>query len=352
MDNEIKVKTDKNDKNPFSETKMVEEKGNGDTTKTPINLKEIIKEILANLEYKIKRKLTKKERSLLTFIAVYNYYKKGVTKTMLQNEVGLTVDYAEKWIFNLRNNGLLISSKIRKGHMMTYFLSNMQNYIPSEKIKISSKHNRYSDYGDIEENILTILFQYLSNNSGVFHNFRLLTKLKDKSHYEFLKTSNNDMWSLQSDKNKVKVLNFRLSIHRTIDIQVAPNGTIEIYIRASKDPYDLHHDLGLSEFFVDLGKIIEILETELRSSMVLENFHDWYIVRVEYNYDIEGLDIKYLSTGTSILQVKHLSHLYQFYTKRLPNKGLVLRLEKHFSFTKPYKNLKEFLNQYRDIEST
>ena len=345
-------KVDKNDINYLSKSEKVEEKGEVVYTTSPDNLTEDIEEILSNLEYTVKRKLRKKESKLLTIIAVNNYYKIGVTKKMIQFELRISTDYAEKWIYNLRKNGLIVASNIRKGHMMTYFLSNMQDYIPSEQIKAPHLNKRSTHSEDIDENILSMLFKELSNNKGVFHNFRLQTRLKDKIYYEYLKVSNDGSWHLQSIKNRVKVIKIRLSNFRTVVFQVAPNGTVEIYIGASRNPYDLQHDLGLSEFFVDLGKIVGMLETELRSSFVLEHFYDWYIVRVDYNCDVEGLNLSYLSSGTNVLQVKYLSRLYQFYTKRLPKKGLILRLEEHLSFSKPYKTLKEFLNQIRDIEDS
>ena len=146
-------------------------------------------------------------------------------------------------------------------------------------------------------------------------------------------------------------MKFRLSQFRPANFQVTPNGTVEIYLGASRNPYDLKHDIGLSEFFVDLGEIVDIFQLEMRHSS-LEPFYNWHIVRLDYNYDIEGVDLHFLSSGTSILQVRHLSHLYQFYTKRLPHKGLILRLEERFSFAKPYKTLKEILNQIRDIEDS
>ena len=55
-------KIDKNDKDHLLVTKKVEEKGEGVTTGTSFNLRERIEEILSDLEYKIKRKLTKNER--------------------------------------------------------------------------------------------------------------------------------------------------------------------------------------------------------------------------------------------------------------------------------------------------
>ena len=293
--------------------------------------------------YKIKRKLTKNERKLLMFIAAYNYYKKGVTKRMIQDEFTSTTDYAEKIIYNLRKNGLVVSSNIRKGRMMTYFLSNMQDYIPVKNMAKKNPNGNTNEYSCLDDQIILILLKNLTANKGVFHNFRLQTRLHDRKDYDLLKVSRG--WKLQSERNKIKEIEIVLSRFRRVHLQVSPNGTVEIYIACSKNPYDLHHDIGLSEFFADIGKIDFILEGEFGFSYPVEHFYEWHIVRVDYNYDIEDIDLSYLSSGTTILQVKHLSHIYQFYTKQLPDKGLVLRIEEHLSFAKPYKTIKEFTSK-------
>lgn len=342
----------KNDVMDTNNTNKVEVKGERVSTKSSNILRENIEEILANLEYAIKRKLTKKQRKILEHIAVNNYYKKGVTKDKLINDFGFSIDYAEKIIYGLRKNNLIVASGIRKGHKMTYFLSNMQDYIPSEQTKVLNTKERSIQSLNYDENILSILFKELSHSNGVFHNFRLQTKLLDKNDYELLKTDGAGIWHFQSSKNKVKMSEFRLSNFRTLVIQVAPSGTVEIYIGASKNPYDLKSDAGLSEFFVDIGKIETIFQIQMRHSLPLESYYNWHIVRMDYNCDIEGLSVSHISNGTNILQVRYLSHLYQFYTKRIPHKGLILRLEERFSYTKPYKTLKEFLSQIRDIENS
>jgi hypothetical protein len=324
--------------------KKVEEKGGGVGHKSPIKLGEIVDEILANLENTMDRKLTNKQRRILSNIAACNYYKKGVTKEFLMSNFDFSTDYAEKIIFNLKKTHLIVPSGIRKGHKMTYFLSNMQDYIPLEKLQANNTNKISSSQEDLDQNIILLLFKELSNNKGLFHNFRLITKLIDKSDYELFDITSKGLWKLQSIENKVKVTGFRLPNFRTVTLQVSPNGTVEIFIESSRNPYDLKHDMGLSEFFVDIGKIEAVFELELKYGSPLEHFYNWHIVGVDYNYDIEGLELRYLSNATNILQVKHLSHLYQFYTKQLPHKGLVLRLEEHFAYSKPYPTLKEFIN--------
>jgi hypothetical protein len=146
MTDENNYKADKNDKDHLPITKKVEEKGEGVAASTPFNLRDEIEEILSDLEYKIKRKLTKNERKLLQFIAAYNYYKKGVPKRMIQEQFTSTTDYAEKIIYNLRKSELIVSSNIRKGSMMTYFLSNMQDYIPVKNMAKKNPNGNTNEY--------------------------------------------------------------------------------------------------------------------------------------------------------------------------------------------------------------
>lgn len=316
-----------------------------------IHRKEEIEEILADLERFVNRKLTKKEIELLTFIAVRNLTHKAVTKMSIQSRFRCSIDYAEKLLYCLRKKGLIISSNIRIGHMMGYFISNMRDYIPLYQLEKSVGSKSGSLDNGFDQSILLTLFKELSNNKGLFHNIQLITKLDDKKYYDFIYTGSDGLWNIPSTKNKVKNAYIRLSRFRNANLQVAPNGTVEICIGASRNPYDLHSDLGLSEFFLDLGKIIDTFQIEIRVSSPLQSFYDWNIVRFDYNYDIEGLDITYLQRGSGILQVKHLAHLYQYYIKQLPHKGLILRIEKHFN-PKLHNTLKEFLDQIRDIEQS
>lgn len=322
--------------------KKVEEKGEGVANRSSNKLREIIEEIIVDLEYKTERKLTGKNRRLLMHIAVENYHKRGVTKETVQSVLNVSTDYSEKIIYELRRSGLIVASNQRKGRMMTYFLSNMQDYIPvyeSDNKNISTKRNESSC---LEHELMSILFKYLTINKGVFHNFRLLTKLDDKNDYNLLKVSDTNGWTVKSERNKTKVRYTRLTRFRQVQLQVSPNGTVEIIITCSRTPYDLHHDIGLSEFFADLGKIELMLEGAFGFSFPVEPFYQWHIVKVDYNYDIEDIDVRYLSTGNTILQVRHLSRLFQFYTKQLPDKGLVLRIEEQLSLSKLRQTIKDF----------
>lgn len=327
--------------------KKVEEKGEGVANRSSNKLREIIEEIIVDLEYKTKIKLTGKKKRLLMNIAVDNYHRKGITKKTVQSVLNVSPDYSEKLIYELRTSGLLVASNQRKGRMMTYFLSNMQDYIPvyeSDNKNISTKTNGSSC---LERELMSILFKYLTINKGVFHNFRLQTKLDDKNDYDLLKVSDTNGWTVKSDRNKTKVRHIGLTRFRQVQLQVSPNGTVEIYITCSKTPYDLYHEIGLSEFFADLGKIELILKCAFGFSFPVEPFYQWRIVRVDYNYDIEDIDVRYLSSANTILQVRHITSLFQFYTKQLPDKGLVLRIEKNLSISKPYQTIKDFTDSLR-----
>lgn len=193
------------------------------TNNLPINLREKIEEIICNLENTQNKKLSKKKMTLLIFIATKNYYKNGVTKDQLEFKFNYTLDYAEKIIYQLRKDVLIISSGIRRGHRMTYFLSNMQDFIPLKDLHTKHPNNLSKEHSSLDEDIVLVLLKKLSNDKGLFHNFRIQTKLLDKRGYDRLNVTDNGSWTLQSIKNKIKVVNIRLSSFRTIKLQVSPN---------------------------------------------------------------------------------------------------------------------------------
>ena len=163
-------------------------------------------------------------------IVVINYYKKGVAKTMIQAKLRSPTDYTEKWIYNLRNNVLIVSSNIRKGRMTTYFPSNMQDYIPVKNMAKKNLNGNTNEYSCLDNQI--ILLKNLTTRKGVFHKFRLQTRLHDKKDYDLLKDSKG--WKLQSERNKIRVVEIVLSRFRRVKLQVSPNGTVEIYTGCSK----------------------------------------------------------------------------------------------------------------------
>ncbi|WP_148686477.1 hypothetical protein [Candidatus Nitrosocosmicus hydrocola] len=309
---------------------------------------ETLKELITDLESYISIKFSNKVREIIEFIATKNYDGIGITVKYLETQFNYKKHYAEKLIYELKGRNIITPTEIREGHMMTYFLSNMQDYIPvQDNFQHSKKRSLRSGSNSDDQNILDILFKELSIKKGLFHDFRLLTNLVESEDYDRIPLSGECRWVIQSVKNKAKIKKIKLSSFRTARLQVSPNGTVEIYISCSKNPYDLHYDKGLSEFMFDLGIIQGVFQSELKLSQPLDQFYNWHLLKIDYNFDVEGLDVSYLASGKGILQVKHLSHLYQFYIKQLPNKGLVLRLEEIFSFSQPYPTVEQFTNSLR-----
>lgn len=313
---------------------------------------------ISNLEIKLNKRLSDKKREVVKFIAGINYTHKGFTGDQLSERFKYTPNYAQKLIHELRHEKIIFSTGRRIGHKMTYFLTNMQDYIPLK----DSLHKNYFNNRLLEEHsclnrdIVIILLKEMSRTNGVYHNFRLQTKLLDKRLYERLDITSTNVynnrdinskiiiqWKLQSTKNKVKFYKLTLPRYRSATLNVSPNGMVEIYINSSSNPYDLNNDIGLSEFIADLGKIEEIFYLELNSLSSIERIFEWKIVRMEFNKDINLTG--YLETsGNTILKVRHLSHLYQFYTKLLPEEGLISRLEEALSTSKPYPTVMEFVS--------
>ena len=89
-----------------------------------------IEEIVLDIERRSNIKFKDKQRQIIEYIATLNFKKVGVTVEKLKSQFNYKKDYAEKVIYELKSNGILKSSGMRNGHMMTYFLTNMQDYIP------------------------------------------------------------------------------------------------------------------------------------------------------------------------------------------------------------------------------
>jgi hypothetical protein len=305
-----------------------------------------VEEIILDLESRLNIKFRNKQRQLIEYIATLNFKKVGVTVKKLCFKFNYKKDYAEKKIHELKNYKILKSSGIRDGHMLTYFLANMQDYIPlPEDFEDDNKENLsgHKKSYDIDQDMIMTLCKMITNNPGGFHDIRLHTRLIYKEDYDRLVLAGESRWYIKSDKNKAKVKEIRLSPFRTAKLQVYPNGTVEIYLGASRDPYSIYKDTGLSEFMVDLGKIESNFQADLSISNPLEHFLKWCIIRLDYNYDVTNLKSSYLANSRGKLQVKDLTGLYQFYVKVLPREGPALRCEKRFSFPKPYPTVNEFM---------
>lgn len=306
---------------------------------------ETLKEIIINLQSTLDIKFSNKQREIIEFIAKDNYSGRGITVKHLETQFSYTKHYAEKVITELKSRKIIIPTSVRKGHMKTYFLTNMQDYIriPEYDGKANSSY-QMKNY-DIHQDLIMTLLKAITNNPGGFHDIRLQTRLNYNGDYDRLALDGQSRWSLKCDRNKAKVKEVRLSPFRTARLQVSPNGTVEIYIGASRNPYTLYKEIGLSELMADLGKIESIFHADLNTSNPLEYFLDWWIIRLDYNYDVKNLKASYISESRGKLQVKDLSGLYQFYVKQLPTEGAVLRLENRLSFPKPYPTIKEFMDR-------
>ncbi len=305
-----------------------------------------IEEIILDLERISNINFRNKQRKVIEYIATLNFKKVGVTVKKLRLQFKYAKHYSEKVIHELKNHNILKSSGIRDGHMMTYFLTNMQDHIPIvEDFKVRKNSVHHKKGYDIDQNLIMTLFKAITNQPGGFHDIRLQTRLNYSGDYDRLALQGQSRWSLNSDRNKTKVKEIRLSPFRAAKLQVSPNGTVEIYIGASRNPYSLYKDIGLSELMADLGKIESIFHADLSTSNPLEYFLDWYIIRLDYNFDIKDLKASYISESRGKLQVKDLSGLYQYYVKQLPTEGAVLRLENRLSFPKPYPTIKEFMDR-------
>lgn len=335
----------------------VNKKGEGVPITNDINnsndesrLKREVNSRISNLELKLNIRISERKRKILQFIGTINYTHKGITGDQLAKKFAYTSNYTKNLIYDLRKEKLIISTGKRIGHRMTYFLSNMQDFIPLKLLQsLKNCNGLFGECSRLDNDIIIILLKELKRTNGLYHNFRLQTRLSDKGLYEMLATDDSNehkslQWKLQSIINKVKTGSLILPRYRSATLDVSQNGMVEIFLSSTNNPYDLINVIGLSEFMADLGKVEAIFHSDLKSFSSIERFLYWKIVRLDFNKDIKSPRGYYQTSGTNILRVHYLSHLYQFYTKQLPEEGLIVRIEKMFSNHKPYPTIMEFIS--------
>jgi hypothetical protein len=167
-----------------------------------INSNNNIEEILSDLEGKLNIKFKgNKQIQVMEYIAILNFKKIGVTVKKLISQFNYKKDYAEKVLHGLKSRGIVKASGIREGHMKTYFLSNMQDYIPlPEDLDINKENlSDHKEKYDIDQDMIMTLCKMITNNPGGFHDIRLQTRLICKEDYDRLTLHGESRWYIKSD---------------------------------------------------------------------------------------------------------------------------------------------------------
>ncbi len=269
---------------------------------------------------------------------------KGITVGDLE-KLGFRKHNAEKQLQDARRNGLLVPGEIREGKQKQYYLSNYK-YVVDERAK-RRDNNKDITAAAAEKDITLKLAQVLSNRKYTYHNIHLETNLCHDDDYESLG------WNIPSQRNKQKVAAFKLELRRKCSFIVSANGTVNIAIECTLDPFKLHTPAGLIEFIGSCGQALNILQQSAAKNRlnVVPPISEWHITQFDYNKDIPTDNTSHTvlswTAAYGRLKVEYLGTIFQIYPKGLPEMGICTRFEGHYS-TREKKRLEDTLSDIID----
>ena len=125
-----------------------------------------------------------------------------------------------------------------------------------------------------------------------------------------------------------------------VDYTLYPNGTVNVEVRCSNNPFRLQTEEDRSSLLVFFGQIRQELISILSDSheRIVPNVLEWELTECDINKDVK-VSGWFHYTGLKI-QVKHMNHLFSIYIKSM-GKDTVYRIEerKH-----PHKPALDFIN--------
>ena len=158
------------------------------------------------------------------------------------------------------------------------------------------------------------------------HNIHLWTII-DKSHYEELK--------LKPAFNKSKIQRERIGLREVI-FKFNKNGSIEIEIGCSKNPFTIETSYDIFNFFAFLGQVKYTLAIILNDprERIVPPIDNWILKYCDFNKDIE-IDDKDIGQLIDLnIQIKYAGEAFRLYVKNLEER-FVLRGEKVIKVNKP-----------------
>jgi hypothetical protein len=160
------------------------------------------------------------------------------------------------------------------------------------------------------------------------HNIHMRTVI-DKSHYEEIKLKP------YSNDNKTK-LQRELSGSRQVIYKFNKNGSIEIEIGCSKNPFPIETSYDIFNFFVFLGQVKYTLAIILNDprERIVPPVDKWILKYCDFNKDIE-LDDKSIGQLMGLnIQIKYAGEAFRLYVKNLEDR-FALRGEKVVKVNQP-----------------
>ena len=302
--------------------------------------------VVDNLQEHFGRLIEGSPRRILEAIARFNLKGQPATNADIHGCIkDMSYDAIRKMTLRFTNSNstrLVIALPDRRGHEIQYVLANMRDVVSTaagicDKIvgdDIGTMQNPNTKLA-----ISKILLSLNNRPKPEFHHVFLRTELKDKGDYKRLLPS--DGWDIPSDRNKGRIFERRLSLHRTFRAMVYPNGTVTIMIGCSKQPFRWYCRDDWISLIGYCGSIHQVFRESLSLSepLIHTSESDWLVTQIHIGYDIPHSSTDnskgsfVLSEFNNSLRVKDLDTVYQVYSKLLPYKGKCTRLEKYLNFS-------------------
>ncbi len=146
------------------------------------------------------------------------------------------------------------------------------------------------------------------------HNIHMRTII-DKSHYEEI-----DIQPC-SKENKTKIQRERIGLREVI-YKFNKDGSIEIEIASSINPFPIETDNDVNNFFVFLGQVKDRLASILRDpwERITPSIDKWTLKYCDFNKDVE-LDDKSIGQLMDLnIQIKYAGEAFRLYVKNLEDR--------------------------------
>ncbi|HSF49746.1 MAG TPA: hypothetical protein VLA74_03220 [Nitrososphaeraceae archaeon] len=196
---------------------------------------------------------------------------------------------------------------------------------------VSSSSSNYPLCNAVEQQMVNYFLTQLSllpYEQLNMHNIHMRVTI-DKSHYEEIKLRPC------SDKNKTKIQRELIDL-REVVYKFNKNGSVEIEIGCSKNPFPIETTNDVNNFFVFLGQVKCILAIILNdpTQRIVPPVDNWILKSCDFNKDVE-LDNKNIGQLMGLnIQVKHMGEAFRLYVKNLEDR-FALRGEKVMKVNQP-----------------
>lgn len=277
-----------------------------------------------------KRDYVKRDKIVNLAVKLFDENGRGVTAIIL----------FEAKIASSKARGSRMLKRLKQlGIMFTLVRSRPQIYYPSCKradiieslrnrknvpIDRSVVHRLQNDTLDHRTVMLFDVLKALPNYPLKLHRIQLMLSIRPTSLCEIgckEPLKGNGQWS------------FRAEIEdHWVTYTFSPNGTVTIYINASRHPFDIETDEDDSKLFAFLGQVKDRLLNIFGYYHLLEipTLMDWECIGFDINKDVEITDIVQ-ATGLN-LQLRQLDRVFRLYVKSMGDHA-VLRVEEELGRT-------------------